>query len=257
MHYEFYADVYVMTNFFFDYLALLAIRELRTKQVPIGRLLLAAMGGAVCGTLIMLGSKNAVWYPPVVHFCINPFMLYLCFRQKKGKDFLVDYLMCYILIFLLGGMVDWLEQNPVFRECFLLVLAVVCFMLTVVLVLYRSGKEEEKQYEIKIRKGEKEITLTAFYDTGNRLMDPYLKLPVSLIGEDTLQKLQAEEEWKYRYIPFVSLGKKHGLVKAVTLDAMYVRKKKKDIEVKPAVFAVVEDEFLKSDEYQVILNGRL
>lgn len=257
MHYEFYVDVYVMTNFFFDYLALLAVRELRTKQTAIGRLLLAAMGGAVCATLILLLSNNAVWYPIVVHCCVNPLMLYLCFRQKKGKDFLIDYLMCYILIFLLGGMVNWLRQKEVFRESFLLVLAAVSVMLTVVLILYHIAKEEEKRYEIRIRDGENEVTVTAFYDTGNRLTDPYLKLPVSLIGEETLQKLKGETEWKYRYIPFVSLGKKHGLVKAVTLEAMYVHKKKKDVEVKPAVFAVVEDEFLKDDEYQVILNGRL
>lgn len=257
VHYEFYLDVYIITNFFFDYLTLLSIRELRNKQASIKRLFFAALFGVLCSTILMLKCKNAVWYPAVVHFLINPLMVYISFRQKRFREFLMDDIFCYILILLLGGMTQWVRKNTFIEEYFLALMAVISVMTTVVVLVCKGQKEEENIYDIKIQQGKTLISAKGFYDTGNRLMDPYLKLPVSLIGKDTLQRAEQESELAFRYIPFVSLGEEHGIVKAVTLDVLYIQKKKREVVVKPAVFAVVEDEFLKSKEYQVILNGRL
>ena len=33
----------------------------------------------------------------------------------------------------------------------------------------------------------------------------------------------------YRYIPFVSLGEEHGMVQAVTLDSLFIKKEKKKL----------------------------
>ena len=58
-------------------------------------------------------------------------------------------------------------------------------------------------------------------------MDPYSNLPVSLIEKNTLEMLTGEEPVLYRYIPFVSLGEEHGMVQAVILDSLYIKKEKK------------------------------
>ena len=69
--------------------------------------------------------------------------------------------------------------------------------------------------------------------------------------------LTGEEPVLYRYIPFVSLGEEHGMVQAVTLDSLFIKKEKKEIAIQPAVFAIVEEKFLKDSTYRIILNGRL
>lgn len=257
MHYEFYLDVYVLTNFFFDYLTLLTIRELRSKGGSMKRLAVGALFGVVCSTFLMLKSKGALWYFLIVHLMVNPLMVYISFRQKRWKEFLTDYAICYVLILLLGGIVSWVAQNSFLGQYLWMVAGAAALMMTVVMILYRSGREEEQIYDIRIQKGETVLEEKGFYDTGNLLMDPYLKVPVSLIGKNTLEKIEGVRELPFRYIPFVSLGKEHGIVKAVTLDVLYIQMKEREVVVKPAVFAVVEDEFLKSNEYQVILNGRL
>jgi len=61
-------------------------------------------------------------------------------------------------------------------------------------------------------------------------MDPYSNLPVSLIEKNTLEMLTGEEPVLYRYIPFVSLGEEHGMVQAVILDSLYIKKEKKEID---------------------------
>ena len=89
------------------------------------------------------------------------------------------------------------------------------------------------------------------------LWNPYSNLPVSLIEKNTLEMLTGEEPVLYRYIPFVSLGEEHGMVQAVILDSLYIKKEKKEIAIQPAVFAIVEEKFLKDSTYRIILNGRL
>ncbi len=53
----------------------------------------------------------------------------------------------------------------------------------------------------------------------------------------------------YRYIPFVSLGEEHGMVQAVTLIPFLLRKKK-EIAIQPAVFAIVEEKIFKRQYIQ-------
>lgn len=257
MYYEFYIDVYVFTNFFFDYLTLLLLREVRNKECRIKRMVLAAFSGVLCTTVLMLALKNGIAYRLLVHFLVNPLMFYGCFRQKNFREFILDYTAGYLLMMLTGGCVQWLCQVLGKTHLFGWVMAAAAVLLTGFLILYKGKSEEEKIYDIKICQGECELSTKGFFDTGNLLVDPYVKLPVSLIAKDTLTQIEGAEELPCRYIPFVSLGKEHGLIQAVTLDGLCIQRKKQELQIKPAVFAVVEEEFIKSSEYQVILNGRL
>ncbi|MCI8326862.1 MAG: hypothetical protein HFI37_03700 [Lachnospiraceae bacterium] len=257
MHYEFYIDVYLFTNFFFDYLTLLLIREIRGKPCKISRMMVLAFLGVLSSTVCMLVLKNAWFYKCLVHFLINPLIFYGCFRQKSFREFILDYVTGYLLMMLVGGCVGWTCQVLGQTRLFGWVMAATAIFMSVFLALFQGGKEKEKIYDIKICQGESELSLEGFFDTGNLLVDPYVKLPVSLIAKEMFAQIEGAEKLAYRYIPFVSLGKEHGLIPAVTLDCLLIQKKNREISVKPAVFAVVEEDFLKNSEYQVILNGRL
>ena len=108
MHYEFYIDVYIVTNFFFDYLTLFLIREVRRKQTKTGRMAVMALLGVLSAAASMLLLKNAGIYKILVHLLINPLMFYFCFQQKSIREFLTDYAAGYLIMLLLGGSVEWL-----------------------------------------------------------------------------------------------------------------------------------------------------
>ena len=91
MHYEFYIDAYIVTNFFFDYLTLFLIREVRRKQTKTGRMAVMALLGVLSAAASMLLLKNAGIYKILVHLLINPLMFYFCFQQKSIREFLTDY----------------------------------------------------------------------------------------------------------------------------------------------------------------------
>lgn len=257
MHYEFYIDVYVFTNFFFDYLTLLLLREVRNKECGIKRMVLAAMLGVLAATVLMLVLKNGIVYRLLIHLLVNPLMFYGCFLQKNFREFILDYTAGYLLMMLTGGCVQWLCQIVGKTHLFGIVMAVAAVLLSVFLILYKKEREEDKIYNIKICQGGCELSTKGFLDTGNLLTDPYIKRPVSLISKDTLMQIEGVKELPCRYIPFISLGEEHGLIQAVTVEELCIQRKKQEIRIKPAVFAMVEEEFIKSSEYQVILNGRL
>lgn len=257
VHYEFYIDVYVFTNFFFDYLTLLLIREVRGRQSGIRRMMLAALLGVACSTLCMLILKNSWIYRALVHLLINPLMFYGCFRQKRWREFVLDYMVGYLLMMLVGGCVQWLCQWTKQTGMFGVVMAVTAGVMTVFLAIFKNRRSEERIFDIKICQGGEELSTKGFLDTGNLLVDPYVNLPVSLIAKETLEQIRGSRELPYRYIPFVSLGKEHGLIPAVTLDGLVVQREKEEIVIQPAVFAVVEEEFLQNSTYRVILNGRI
>ena len=238
MHYEFYIDAYIVTNFFFDYLTLFLIREVRRKQTKTGRMAVMALLGVLSAAASMLLLKNAGIYKILVHLLINPLMFYFCFQQKSIREFLTDYA---------AGQ----------RNLFGWVMGGIAGVVTIFLLLFQDRKEEEKIYDIRVCHKGKEVSTKGFFDTGNLLMDPYSNLPVSLIEKNTLEMLTGEEPVLYRYIPFVSLGEEHGMVQAVTLDSLFIKKEKKEIAIQPAVFAIVEEKFLKDSTYRIILNGRL
>ena len=129
----------------------------------------------------------------------------------------------------------------------------ICGVNTAKLPILKESEKEE--LFAKIKQGDMAARET--YIKGNLLMDPYSNLPVSLIEKNTLEMLTGEEPVLYRYIPFVSLGEEHGMVQAVILDSLYIKKEKKEIAIQPAVFAIVEEKFLKDSTYRIILNGRL
>ena len=257
MHYEFYIDVYIVTNFFFDYLTLFLIREVRRKQTKKGRMAVMALLGVLSVAASMLLLKNAGIYKILVHLLINPLMFYFCFQQKSIREFLTDYAAGYLIMLLLGGSVEWLCRLLGQRNLFGWVMGGIAGVVTIFLLLFQDRKEEEKIYDIRVCHKGKEVSTKGFFDTGNLLMDPYSNLPVSLIEKNTLEMLTGEEPVLYRYIPFVSLGEEHGMVQAVILDSLYIKKEKKEIAIQPAVFAIVEEKFLKDSTYRIILNGRL
>lgn len=254
MRYELYIDVYVITNFFFDYLVLFLIREIRHKRSGIFRMAGMAFLGAVCSAAAMLLVKNAGWYRAFVHLLINPLMFYLCFHPKSRREFLVDYAAGYLLMMLTGGCVQWVFQITGSTAAGLAVLAAV---MIVFLGLERGKQAEDQIFDLSIYQSGRELHIRGFLDTGNLLMDPYVGLPVSLIGRETLEKLMEAELPSYRFIPFSSLGEEHGMVRAVTVEALCIKKKDGEVWVRPAVLAVTEEGFLDGKEYQVILNGRL
>lgn len=84
-------------------------------------------------------------------------------------------------------------------------------------------EEKEHIYCVRLYRGEEMICLNALYDTGNRLYEPISGCPVCVIKGELFSKLlETEEENFIRYIPYRSMGKAKGVLRAVTVKRMEI-----------------------------------
>lgn len=99
---------------------------------------------------------------------------------------------------------------------------------------------------------------TGLLDSGNGLYDPYTKMPVCLIEQAEAERLGIfEENMPVKLIPYHCVGKKHGLLRAVTVDEMYLEKEGQEKRIGQVTLAVSPEPLSASGAYRVILHPAL
>ena len=83
VRYELYADIWFLTNFTMDGIALWVAGRMMKQRVRIGRLLLGSMAGTAGSMCLFFFLDDYTWYQLGVHFLVNPAMVWLCYRSKK------------------------------------------------------------------------------------------------------------------------------------------------------------------------------
>ena len=93
------------------------------------------------------------------------------------------------------------------------------------------------------------ISVIALRDTGNSLIEPVTKKPVSIIEEDKLAEADMEN-MKYIFVPYNTVGKSHGLMKAFMVDKLVVN----DITTEKAIIGIYKGKLSQNNKYEMILN---
>lgn len=99
---------------------------------------------------------------------------------------------------------------------------------------------------------------TGLLDSGNGLYDPYTKMPVCIIDPAEAERLGIfEKDAPLRLIPYHCVGKRNGLMRAVTVDGMYLEKEGQEKRVGQVTLAVSPEPLAASGAYRVILHPAL
>ena len=257
MRYELYIDVFIMTNGLMDFLVLMLTNEILHRRAGLLSMFLASLGAAIISALLFLKMSDYLWYQLTIHFLVNPVMLFYVFRGKGIKRLAEEWIICYLVMFLLGGSMQWLYLGLGKRQHFILWLLVALTIGVFVLCcLERYRRIEEKVYEVKICQEGKELELRAYCDSGTLLIDPFFREPVQIMDEALIGQIM-DPKMHARLIPFCSLGRENGVIKVVTAEKMVVYKRKEQIEVKPVVLGLGRKELFQNAGYQMLLNEKI
>lgn len=255
MNYEFYADVFFLTNFYLDFLAVYAVGEILQQKKKLLRYLLCCAFCSLAGCLLFLSVENYDVYLLCVHFILNPGMTFFCFFPVKKGIYVKAFCLTYFVILLLGGGMEWTYVTIADRSCYEFCLFLMAVPIMVFLfILRRKRKNVQRFYCVRIEHGGKSIQLCALYDTGNGLMDPYVKEPVHIVSGETYEALGGNDVFSTRLIPFFSVGCQNGMLSAFTVEQFWVEEDEMKYKISPAVLAVAEDEVFQNRAYQMILN---
>lgn len=281
MYQRMYIDIVFMTNFLMDYMLLRFVGKFLHLDGKRRRCVISAAFGSFVSCLLVCVPFKII-FPAVVliHGGCAFFMASFAFRLKKGGLLVKTILALYFTAFVVGGIYQALEtERTMTVKIFLLFLAGIygtLYTLGCVTETFRFGRRNIFPVTLKYQ-GKLQQTY-GFYDTGNLLMDPVKKQPVSIIKQELLGSLISKEQVKklmdikdkpeaLENTGFVSLqphflschtadGKK-GLLLAVILDELLIQTPERVVHVGKPVLAITSEPSALGEEYEILLNSRL
>lgn len=111
---------------------------------------------------------------------------------------------------------------------------------------------------VLLKEGEKSCRVTALMDSGNGLLEPVSKEPVCIVQKEVMQKLGLlQKPEKFRLVPYHSVGRQHGLLKAAAVEEMYLQKGAQKLTKRKVWLAASEQALSTSGRYQLLLHPAL
>ena len=242
-----------------DYLLLLLVKKMLKCTATHGHLILGATVGAfLTCVIVVLPIPYAFLKFILFHMFVNTFMIRVGLKIKNMKNFAKAYVLLYIGGFLLGGVMQSVNQYVRVGSLFF-ALAVGGYYVVSKIWDFIASVQKINQYHCKVELylGERKCQVEGIIDTGNGLRDPISNQPVSILDKTVAKGFLGEEKMsQVKYIPYHSIGKKEGVLLAVKIDRMHVQGENECWMEEPLI-GVSEETISAEGEYQLILNPNL
>lgn len=198
-----YLDVLVLLNLFVTWFLLLSVQKLMGIEKKTGRMLIAACLGGIYSLVILLPPSLA----GVLALCKIPMsgvLVGIAFGFGKKWVWCKRLLFFYLVNFAYGGFMFalWYFVSPAsmtyrngvaYFQISALTLAVSTIAaylgLQVVGFFWRGRVRQEELAELTLISGGREVLLTAFVDSGNKLVDVITGLPVAVCELSAVKEL--------------------------------------------------------------------
>lgn len=217
--------------------------------------------------------------------CTDPWRLRffyggICIPAKKGGLLAKTILSMYLTAFVVGGIYQALETEKTMTvKIFLLFTAGIyggLYTLICAADFIRLGRKNI--YPVILKYQGRVQQSYGFFDTGNLLMDPVNRQPVSIIKPELLEKILSselteklmyikEEPQKLKstelsmlqphFLSFRGAGGKEGIMLAVVLGELEIQTPGRVVHVGKPVLAITSEPSALGEEYGILLNSRL
>ncbi len=281
MYHTIYIDIVFMTNFLMDYMLLRLVGKFLHLDVKRFRCMISAVFGSFVSCLLLYVPFRIILPVAVlIHGGCAFFMAAFAFRLKKGGLLAKTILAMYLTAFVVGGIYQALEAEKTMTvKTFLLFMAGIyggLYTLTCAANSIRLGRRNI--YPVILKYQERTQQSYGFFDTGNLLMDPVNRQPVSIIKPELLEKILSselteklmyikEEPQKLKstelsmlqphFLSFRGAGGKEGIMLAVVLGELEIQTPGRVVHVGKPVLAITSEPSALGEEYGILLNSRL
>ncbi len=252
--YVFYADVFLIQNFLMDLLAIVGVNRFLRRQKKLWRLAAAAAAASAGGLFLLLTIKNTLLYMVFSHLFLNTGMVFLAFGRCRKKEFLENWGVTYLVVILLGGMLQWLTGRGI-TSAELVPAAAGISGVYLILGYLRERKDFHNHiFEAQMKKRECAISVKAYWDSGNQLRDPYTGQGVCILSEAKAKMLFDEEQDNFRLVPYCSLGERSGLLRVADVDELQLFDGRKRICSNHVAVGIADEKLLENRAYDLILH---
>lgn len=259
--YEIYVDMYFLCNFWMNLWVLFLCRFFLHSKVRRRWVFLYAMLGALgevallCMPIWRSHLKIVIGYGG-----ITAFICYCLFRPKSKQFFYKILVTCYLSAITLGGILLGVENLVGKKKLSLGFLGILMVALVLgIEITYKKWNLKKEFYEVDIYfSSQEKCRVAALYDSGNGLIEPISKKPVSVLDTDVADRYRSSlREENYRIIPFHSIGKDKGVMEAYFIDKFEIIRDGERFVVQKPIIAFAKDRVSASGNYQMILHPEI
>lgn len=191
-----YVDILFLINLTYDFLILNSVNVVLRRGIKIKRILIGSFVGSISTFSIFIPLLNNVF----VTLFISVIMILLTFHYKDFIYFKNNIIYFYMISIIFGGTIylinlkfntfytpkDIYEQRILINFIGILIISPIIYFLY--LYTYKNNQvNNQNYYKLKCSLNDKVHELTAFYDTGNLLKDPYKGRPIILVNKEILK----------------------------------------------------------------------
>ena len=224
-----YLDLIFLLNFSFDFILLLCVSIILKRNIKIKRLIFGTIIGSLSTFLLFFKISGLELF--LIKVVISILMILISFSFKNIKYTLKNMEYLYIVSIILGGFLYFLNiefsykhEGIIFYHKGLSINVLFLIVLSpIILYLYIKQLKEFKNnysyyHKIDIYYKDKIIKLNAYLDTGNKLVDPYLKRPIIVINKNEIKEKYIDD---YILVPIDTLNN-HTLLKCINVDKIEI-----------------------------------
>lgn len=254
-----YIDLFFLTGFYFNGLALGLTAAIGKKPVRIGRICLSAAAGSLFNCFLAvfpLPSAGAEIFVTVV-FC-GSVMAAAAFPPAKPKELLQTSALLFFSSAVLGGGFLFLKRSLGCgdREGVLLLTA----FCAAAMLLFRSARRERARgadrYPVRLYYRGKCREFKALLDSGNRLKEPCSGKPVSVVFGSDLEGF-VDTCPGLLCIPFRSVGTGQGMLAGMIFERMEIVTDRGVRIVEKPIVAMAKEPLAANGDFSMLLPESL
>lgn len=256
-----YVDLVLVLNFVFDLILLLVVAYILRRNVKNYRLILGGIMGSLSTLLLFLeiNSLELFLFKVLISITMNS----ISFGYRNIKYTIKNLSYFYLVSIILGGFLYFLNITFSYKNNGLVfynkgLSANFIFLIIfspIILSLYSHQVKELKNnysnyYKVNLSLNNYHLKLNAYLDTGNKLIDPYLKRPVFILNKKKM--IYDINEFKMVLVPYKTITNS-GMLRCIIANKMEI----KGVGSYSNVLIGISEEEIKMDGIDMILNSKI
>ena len=172
-----YIDMVFLLNIILDFLLLMSVSVILTRNAKLKRIILGSMIGGVSTTLLFIEINTIILF--FLKIILGIFMVIATFSYKNIRYTLNNLFYLLTISFILSGILYLFID----KEYYNYLIIISCFIIIPIIYIKQLKKYNDNYtnyYRVLIYYNQKKYNLTGFLDTGNKLYDFYKNRPVIL-----------------------------------------------------------------------------
>lgn len=208
-----YVDLVFLLNMTLDFLLLMSVSVILTRNIKIKRILLGSLVGGISTLLLFIQMNSITSF--IIKIILGLLMVLVTFGYHSIKYTFNNLFYLYTLSFSVGGVMYLLIDKVYYNYIILIIgFAIVLFLYIKMIKNYQVSYHN--YYKVRIYIKDKVYDVIGYLDTGNKLYDTYKKRPVIILDKKIKYNLE-----DIIYVPYTSLNNS-SVLKCLKIDKVII-----------------------------------